>query len=88
MAVGAAVLDVSGGESLGLIGQATSGIITTQSFAQFIAWIPALLIGVAIGAKGFKHMDQAKFRKAVLLILIALAVVTLVKAGLDLSRPA
>ena len=30
-------------------------------------------------------MDQAKFRRAVLVILIALAVLTLVKAGYDLS---
>ena len=56
-----------------------------QSLAQFIAWLPALLIGVAVGARGFKHMDQAKFRRAVLVILIALAVLTLVKAGYDLS---
>jgi uncharacterized membrane protein YfcA len=75
-------------DTLGLIGQAYSGIITTQSFVQFIAWIPALLVGVAIGAKGFKHMEQVKFRKAVLIILIGLAVVTLVKAGLDLAHSA
>jgi uncharacterized membrane protein YfcA len=72
-------------DTLGLIGQAYSGIITTQIFAQFIAWIPALLIGIFIGAKGFKHMDQAKFRRAVLIILIALAIVTLVKAVHDLG---
>jgi len=71
-------------DTLGLAGQAYSGIVTVQSFAQFIAWIPALLIGIALGAKGFKHMDQAKFRRAVLIILITLAVVTLAKAGYDL----
>jgi uncharacterized membrane protein YfcA len=72
-------------DTLGLAGQAYSGIVTTQSFAQFIAWIPALLIGVALGAKGFRHMDQVKFRRAVLIILVALAVVTLAKAAYDLS---
>jgi uncharacterized membrane protein YfcA len=72
-------------DTLGLIGQAYSGIITTRIFAQFIAWIPALLIGIFIGVKGFKHMDQAKFRRAVLIILIALAIVTLVKAVHDLG---
>jgi uncharacterized membrane protein YfcA len=75
-------------DTLGLLELWRNGLVTGQSFAQFIAWIPALLIGIAIGAKGFKHMDQAKFRKAVLVILIALAVVTLVKAGLDLSHGA
>jgi uncharacterized membrane protein YfcA len=71
-------------DTLGLAGQAMSGIITLQSFIQFVAWLPALLIGVAVGAKGFKHMDPAKFRKAVLIILIALAVLGLAKAGYDL----
>ncbi len=72
-------------DTLGLAGQAVSGIITLQSFVQFIAWLPALLIGVAVGAKGFKHMDAAKFRKAVLWILIALAAIGLLKAGYVLT---
>jgi uncharacterized membrane protein YfcA len=71
-------------DTLGLAGQAMSGIITLQSFVQFIAWLPALLIGVAVGAKGFKHMDQAKFRQAVLWILMLLAVVGLAKGGYQL----
>jgi uncharacterized protein len=75
-------------DTLGLGELARNGLVTTQSFAQFIAWLPVLLIGVAVGAKGFKHMDQTKFRRAVLVILIALAVVTLAKAGYDLSQGA
>ena len=67
-------------DSLGLGELARNGLVTMQSFAQFIAWLPALLFGVAVGAKGFKHMDQAKFRRAVLIILVALAVLTLVSA--------
>ena len=72
-------------DTLGLGELARNGLVTSQSFAQFIAWIPALLIGIAIGAKGFKHMDPAKFRRAVLIILVGLAVVTLAKAGIDLA---
>ena len=72
-------------DTLGLGELARNGLVTTQSFAQFIAWIPALLIGIFIGAKGFKHMDPVKFRRVVLYILIALAAVTLVKAGYDLG---
>ena len=72
-------------DSLGLGELARNGLVTMQSLVQFIAWLPALLIGVAVGARGFKHMDQAKFRRAVLVILSALAVLTLVKAGYDLS---
>jgi uncharacterized membrane protein YfcA len=72
-------------DTLGFGELARNGLVTMQSFAQFIVWLPALLIGITVGAKGFKYMDQAKFRRAVLIILIALAVLTLVKAGYELS---
>ena len=62
-----------------------SCVITVQSFVQFIAWLPALLLGVFVGAKGFKHMDPVKFRQAVLWILIALAAIGLVKAVFDIT---
>ena len=75
-------------DTLGLIGQAYSGIITLQSFVQFLAWLPALLLGVFVGAKGFKHMDPVLFRKAVLWILVVLAVIGIAKAGYDLMMPA
>ena len=71
-------------DTLGLAELARNGLVTQQSFIQFVAWLPALLIGVFVGAKGFKHMDQAQFRKAVLWILILLAVVGLAKGGYDL----
>jgi uncharacterized membrane protein YfcA len=72
-------------DALGVGELARNRLVTMQSFAQFIAWVPALLIGVAVGANRFKHMDQAKFRRAVLIILISLAILTLVKAGYELS---
>jgi len=69
---------------LGLGWQAHLGLITAQSFAQFFAWLPALLIGVWAGAHGFARVDQALFRRMVLFILIALAVLTLGKALYEL----
>ena len=75
-------------DTLGLAELARRGLVTQQSFVQFVAWLPALLVGVYVGTKGFKHMDPAKFRLAVLWILIALAVVGLGKAGYDLSTGA
>ena len=69
---------------LGMLGY--EGLVTSQSFAQFFAWLPALLIGVWVGAHGFKHMNQAMFRKAVLILLMALAVLTLAKAIYDLTQ--
>jgi hypothetical protein len=74
-------------DTLGLAELARNGLVTAESFVQFLAWLPALLIGVFAGAKGFQHMDQTHFRRIVLMILIALAVVSLAKAGYDLTRP-
>jgi uncharacterized membrane protein YfcA len=71
-------------DTLGLAELARNGLVTQQSFIQFVAWLPALLVGVFAGAKGFKHMDPVKFRLAVLWILVALAVLGLGKAGYDL----
>jgi uncharacterized membrane protein YfcA len=70
---------------LGLAGHYYEGLITAQSFAQFLAWLPALLVGVWAGAHGFRRVDQGLFRRMVLLILMALAALTFAKAILDLS---
>lgn len=73
---------------LGLTGHYYEGLITAQSFAQFLAWLPALLIGVWAGAHGFRHVDQALFRRLVLIILMALAFLTFGKAVYDWMNPA
>lgn len=70
---------------LGLGWQAHLGLITAQSFAQFLAWLPALLIGIWVGAHGFRRIDQALFRRMVLWILMALAVLIFAKAIHDLA---
>jgi uncharacterized protein len=67
---------------------ATQGIVTTQSFIQSLFWLPALLIGVWIGAHGFRRMDQDAFRRWVLVILIALALLGIGKASLSLMSAA
>jgi uncharacterized membrane protein YfcA len=71
-------------DTLGLAELARKGLVTQQSFIQFGFWLPALLIGVFVGTKGFKHMDQAQFRRAVLWILVVLAVIGIAKGGYDL----
>jgi uncharacterized protein len=67
---------------------ATQGIVTAQSFVQAVLWLPALLIGVWIGAHGFRRMDQDAFRRWVLVILIALALLGIGKAALTLMSGA
>ena len=61
-------------------------IITQQSFVQFILWVPALLVGVWIGAHGFRRMNLETFRRWVLLILIALAAIGIGMAVRNLSQ--
>lgn len=73
---------------LGILFFASQGIVTTQSFIQSLAWLPALLVGVWLGAHGFRHMDQAAFRRWVLIILIALALLGIGKATLALMSGA
>lgn len=69
---------------LGLGMLSYEGLVTHQSFAQFLAWLPALLVGVWVGAHGFRRIDQALFRRMVLVILMALAILTLAKAVYEL----
>jgi uncharacterized membrane protein YfcA len=64
---------------------ATQGLVTRQSFVQFVFWMPTLLIGVWIGAHGFRRIDQATFRRWVLIILIALALLGMAKAIVNMS---
>ena len=71
---------------LGILYFATQGIVTQQSFVQFILWMPTLLIGIWIGAHGFRRMNQEAFRRCVLVILIALAAIGIVKAAIALSQ--
>jgi uncharacterized protein len=70
---------------LGLGGHYYEGLITEQSFAQFLAWLPALLIGIWVGAHFFRRVNQVLFRRIVLVILMGLAVLTLGKALYDWS---
>lgn len=60
------------------------GIVTLRSFVQTLLWLPALLVGVWIGAHGFKRMNQEAFRRWVLIILIVLAALGVGKAALAL----
>jgi uncharacterized protein len=60
------------------------GMVTLRTFIQALAWLPALLVGVWLGAHGFRRMNEQVFRRWVLVILIALAVLGIGKAALAL----
>ncbi|MEX0810436.1 MAG: sulfite exporter TauE/SafE family protein [Dongiaceae bacterium] len=62
---------------MGLGYMAPAGLITWDSVRLALWFVIPLLIGVTIGARGFIHMDEAKFRLWVLRILIGLGALTL-----------
>lgn len=70
---------------IGLANQSVHGLITQGAALRALFYLPALLLGVWLGARSFKSVDQGLFRKIVLAILAVLAVMIAVKAGLALA---
>ena len=65
-----------GTDAMGLGFLAREGLITGESFARFLLYLAPLLLGIAIGSRGFRSAGAAVFRKWVLRILMLLAVLT------------
>jgi uncharacterized membrane protein YfcA len=61
---------------LGFLGAA--GLVTGDSLRLALWFVIPLLIGVTLGARGFIHMDEARFRWWVLRILMVLGALTLI----------
>jgi uncharacterized membrane protein YfcA len=61
-------------DALGFL--AAERLVTWQGFIRFLAFVPALLAGQWIGARSFKTADPADFRRWILILLAALAVLT------------
>ncbi len=64
---------------IGLTFQAGEGLVTKAAFIRALIFLPALLIGVWIGSRGFKSANQETFRKIVLAIMALLGAITLIK---------
>jgi uncharacterized protein len=58
---------------VGLTFLSREGLITWPTFYMAVIFLPALVLGNWLGAKGFKGTDPATFRKAVLILLALLA---------------
>lgn len=70
---------------IGLAFLAREGLVTREAGVLSLAFLPALLAGVWLGARSFKTADPERFRKIVLLVLAVLAVMTAAKAGLAMG---
>jgi hypothetical protein len=69
-----------GTDTMGLAWDAYHDLITPQIFLQAALWLAPLLIGVSIGAKSFRNVGEDTFRRWVLRLLMALAVLSAGKA--------
>jgi uncharacterized protein len=61
-----------------------AGMVTRESMIRALIYLPALIAGVWIGHRSFRSVDEAKFRKVVLVLLAVMAVMIALKALLAL----
>lgn len=66
---------------LGFLG--LEGLVTWESLMRFALFLPALVIGVAVGHRSFKGADPTAFRRWVLRFLMVLAVLSALRALYD-----
>jgi uncharacterized membrane protein YfcA len=69
---------------VGLAFLAREGLVTKDSGVLALAFLPALALGVSIGARRFRTADPARFRRIVLMVLAVLALITAAKSFLAL----
>lgn len=59
---------------IGLANQYLQGLINWNTAYRAATWLPPLLLGIWVGARGFKSVDRKLFRKAVLALLAVMAI--------------
>ena len=73
-------------DTIGLINQSIQGLVTWETAQRALIFLPLMLFGVWIGARSFKSVDQALFRKIVLGVLALLATLIAIKAGMEIMQ--
>jgi uncharacterized membrane protein YfcA len=73
---------------LGLAFQSREGLVTLSAATLALLFLPALALGVWLGARSFRTADSQVFRRVVLVLLAVLAVLTGGQAGLNLLHNA
>lgn len=69
---------------IGLANQGPHGLVTWEAAMRAVYFLPVLLVGVWLGARGFKSANPETFRRYVLVILAVLAVLVAINAGLQI----
>ena len=59
---------------------ATQGLVTGGTFLAALVLLPVLLVGIAIGSRGYIRTEPATFRKAVLVLLLVLSIAGAIRA--------
>ncbi len=70
---------------IGLVFLAREGLVTGAAGFRAALYLPALVAGVWLGARGFSNADPAAFRRYVLLLLALLAVLAIAKGWMGLA---
>lgn len=63
-----------GSDAIGLGAQMLNGLLTWEHLWKAALFLPALVIGIAIGARSFKGSDPEVFRRRVLLLIALIGV--------------
>jgi hypothetical protein len=69
-----------GTDTVGAAMFAGYGLLTPVVLWRTAVFLPVLLLGVALGHRGFLGTSQATFRRAALVLLMALALALLIRA--------
>ena len=73
-----------GTDTIGLAFLTQAELTTWATLWRFLTFLPPLLAGVWLGARGFKHADPEGFRRWVLRILVLLAALTAVQGAVQM----
>ena len=75
-----------GTDVTGLAFMAPHELINSSTLIRFVTFLPALIIGVWIGARSFRNADPAVFRRWVLIILFAMSALTGLKSLIEIAQ--
>jgi len=59
---------------------ATQGLVSAGTFLAALVLLPVLLLGIALGSRGYIRTEPATFRKAVLVLLLLLSIAGAIRA--------